>query len=227
MKKYLICKNLCIEKSGRLLLQDFTMSVFLGESVCLLGESGSGKTTLFQEVASLKSGVFLMGSMNSYFLTKDSGKDWKKELLYSKQNEVVQKFLSSFFKNKRNLSYKIALLKKVFQRPNFFLLDDLSPILNVEEKKLFFSFLDQLSITVCYATRDVEDVLFFPYTIVLKKKKIAIEGKTNLVLQEEKVMKLLGYSLPFYVDLSFQLSLYGVIDNISYSKEEMEENLWP
>lgn len=114
MKKYLICKNLCIEKSGRLLLQDFTMSVFLGESVCLLGESGSGKTTLFQEVASLKSGVFLMGSMNSYFLTKDSGKDWKKELLYSKQNEVVQKFLSSFFKNKRNLSYKIALLKKYF-----------------------------------------------------------------------------------------------------------------
>lgn len=227
MEKYLICNNLSIEKNGRVLLQNFNMSIHSGDSICLLGESGSGKSLLFQEITNLSSGVSLMGSLNFYFSNQDSKTDWKKALLYSKQNEFVQKFLLAFFKNKQNIEHKICLLKKVFQRPDFLLLDDLSALLTSEERKMLFSFLKQISVTVCYATRNIEDVLYFPYTIVLKGKKIVIEGKTDLVLKEEKIMKLLGYSLPFYVDLSFQLQLYGVLKKVSYTKEEMEENLWP
>ena len=77
-----------------------------------------------------------------------------------------------------------------------------------------------------YVTNDIECVSFFPYLLVLKNHTIAIEGKTTSVLQEEKLMKLLGYSLPFMVELSISLKYYGLMEDVCYTKEELEAALW-
>ena len=76
-------------------------------------------------------------------------------------------------------------------------------------------------------THDVEQTLYFEYLYVLKNGKIAIEGKTQAVLKEEKIMKRLGFSLPFYINLSKQLGYYGLSHQICTNKEELEESLWP
>ena len=55
---------------------------------------------------------------------------------------------------------------------------------------------------------------------------VAVEGKTISVLKEEKMLKALGYSLPFYVNMSIQLGYYGVLHKICYNKEELEAELW-
>ena len=62
--------------------------------------------------------------------------------------------------------------------------------------------------------------------MVLKNQRIAMEGKTASVLKEEKMLKTLGYSLPFYVNMSIQLGYYGLLNQICYSKEELESALW-
>ena len=54
----------------------------------------------------------------------------------------------------------------------------------------------------------------------------AIDGKTLDVLKNEKVLKRLGLSLPFYVDLSIQLKLYGLVNKIYLNKEMLVRNLW-
>jgi hypothetical protein len=53
-----------------------------------------------------------------------------------------------------------------------------------------------------------------------------IDGRTLDVLEEEKILKRLGFSLPFMIDLSIQLKLYGLINKTYLSKEAMVKNLW-
>ena len=77
-----------------------------------------------------------------------------------------------------------------------------------------------------YMTKNIEDVLDFDYLLILKNNQVAIEGKTKQVLKEEKLLKLLGYNLPFYLNMSLQLELYGMIDKIGYNKEELEKMIW-
>ena len=84
-----------------------------------------------------------------------------------------------------------------------------------------------LHILIFYVTNDIEDTVYFDYLIVLKNNNVAMEGKTMLVLKEEKLMKLLGFSIPFYVNMSRQLGYYGLLKDICLSKEELEDKLWP
>lgn len=47
-----------------------------------------------------------------------------------------------------------------------------------------------------------------------------------MVLKEEKLMKLLGFSLPFYINMSIQLGYYGLVQEIYMNKEDLEAALW-
>jgi len=53
-----------------------------------------------------------------------------------------------------------------------------------------------------------------------------MEGKKELVLQEEKILKKLGFNLPFIVELSNGLKYYGVIDKVYFNNEELVNVLW-
>ena len=75
-------------------------------------------------------------------------------------------------------------------------------------------------------TSNVEDTLFTDYTLVLYNKINAIDGKTLEVLKEEKILKRLGLNIPFYLDLSIQLKLYGLINKTYLNKEDLVKHLW-
>ena len=62
--------------------------------------------------------------------------------------------------------------------------------------------------------------------MVLYNKINAIDGKTLDVLKEEKILKRLGLNLPFYLDLSIQLKLYGLINRTYLNKEDLVKHLW-
>ena len=64
-------------------------------------------------------------------------------------------------------------------------------------------------------TTDMEDVLYTDYIMCLYDGISAIDGKTLEVLKNEKLLKRLGFNLPFMLDLSIQLELYGLL-NKSY-----------
>ena len=72
----------------------------------------------------------------------------------------------------------------------------------------------------------MEDVLYTDYILCLYDGINAIDGKTLDVLKNEKILKRLGFTLPFMVDLSIQLELYGLITKTYLNKEELVKNLW-
>ena len=53
-----------------------------------------------------------------------------------------------------------------------------------------------------------------------------MEGKSKLVLQEEKILKKLGFNLPFIVELSNSLKYYQLVDKTYFDSLELVEDLW-
>ena len=53
-----------------------------------------------------------------------------------------------------------------------------------------------------------------------------MEGKKELVLLEEKILKKLGFNLPFVVELSNGLKYYGLVNKVYFNMEELVDVLW-
>ena len=97
---------------------------------------------------------------------------------------------------------------------------------NIINPTLLLNYLNSKKITLINVTSDMEDVLYTDYVLCLYNGIDAIDGKSLEVLKNEKILKRLGLSLPFMIDLSIQLELYGLINRVYLNKEAMVKNLW-
>ncbi len=120
----------------------------------------------------------------------------------------------------------VKILSYAMYCPEYLGLDNILYYLDDRTKILLLNYLNYKDIRLINVTSNLEDVLYTDYTVCLYKKIIAIEGKSLDVLKEEKILKRLGLSLPFYVDLSIQLKLYGLINKICLNKEELVKRIW-
>lgn len=138
-------------------------------------------------------------------------------------NKILNKAIKDLNLNDRTL---VKILSYAVIEPTYIALDDLLLDLNTRTKILLLNYLNSKNILLINVTSDMEDVLYTDYTLCLYNGISAIDGKTLDVLENEKILKRLGFSLPFYVDLSIQLELYGLIGKKYLNKEAMVKNLW-
>lgn len=104
--------------------------------------------------------------------------------------------------------------------------DDVLTFLSSNRKYLVLKYIKDNNIIFYNFTSDIEEVLFTKYLIVLSSDGVLIEGNTKSVLNEEKIIKHNGFSLPFVVDLSSQLRDYGILDKEYYSIDRLVSDLW-
>ncbi len=119
-----------------------------------------------------------------------------------------------------NFTYDILLEKKkvIF----FCVLDHLK----VEVINKLFKFMKDSNITFINITNNIELCLYTNYLIVYDDKNILIEGNTLEVLKNNKLLKRLGFNLPFMVDLSLLLKDYDLINDIYLDKRYLVGALW-
>lgn len=98
--------------------------------------------------------------------------------------------------------------------------------LKMDEKVSLINLMDKRNISFINVTSNVEDALFSDYIFVYDNNDLVLEGNMESVLKEEKILKRLGYGLPFVVDLSIQLGFYDVLDKVYYNTKELVEDLW-
>lgn len=120
----------------------------------------------------------------------------------------------------------IKILSYALCKPTYLALDDLLIDLNERTKILLLNYLNSNEIYLINVTSNMEDVLYTDYLLCLYNGISAIDGKTLDVLENDKLLKRLGFNLPFYVDLSLQLKLYGLIKKTCLNKEKMVKCLW-
>lgn len=111
-------------------------------------------------------------------------------------------------------------------KDSFVIFNDVLRNLKEKDLEILFEMLKQKNIHFVNITSDIEEVLFTDYLLIFNDNKIIVEGPVLSVLREEKILKRLGYKLPFVVDLSLQLNYYGLIDSIYLDERALVDKLW-
>lgn len=138
-------------------------------------------------------------------------------------NKLLNKKIKDLSLNDRTL---VRILSYALIEPTYIALDDLLIDLNTRTKILLLNYLNTKNIVLLNVTTNMEDILYTDYVICLYDGISAIDGKTLDVLKNEKILKRLGLSLPFMLDLSIQLELYGLLNKTYLNKEAMVKDLW-
>ena len=103
--------------------------------------------------------------------------------------------------------------------------ESLSSLSN-KEKEEIFDLLDKQNINYVSVTSNIEDALFGDYIIVYDEDMKVLEGNKEMVLKNEKLLKKLGFGVPFVVDLSIQLMYYDILDKVYFDVDNLLEALW-
>ena len=89
-----------------------------------------------------------------------------------------------------------------------------------------YNLLKSKNIKYVNVTNNVEEVLFTSNVIIYDKEKEIISGNTLEVLKQEKLLKRIGITLPFMVELSLYLQDYNLIKEIYLDYDKLEGALW-
>ena len=111
-------------------------------------------------------------------------------------------------------------------KSSFIVFNDFLRLLNNHEKEILLSNLEKKNIHFLNITSNIEEALYADELKVVYHNRVMLEGSTVSVLKEEKLLKRLGYKLPFMVDLSLQLNAYNLIDSIFLDEEVLVDKLW-
>ena len=143
-------------------------------------------------------------------------------------NNVDKKFMSKFgvyqiidvlpFEKLKNNLEMFPSKRVIFN-------ESLSSLSN-KEKKEIFDLLDKQNINYVNVTSNIEDALFGDYIIVYDEDMKVLEGNKEVVLKNEKLLKKLGFGVPFVVDLSIQLMYYDILDKVYFDVDNLLEALW-
>jgi len=98
--------------------------------------------------------------------------------------------------------------------------------LKEDDIRNLLKFLKENHILFIIATNNMELVLFTEKLMVYDKENVLIEGNTIEVLKNEKLLKRLGFKLPFMFELSLLLKDYDLINDIYLDKEGLVDKLW-
>ena len=80
---------------------------------------------------------------------------------------------------------------------SFVIFNDVLRTLKQAELERFLEQLDGLDIHFINITSNTEEALYAESLIVYYKEKVIVEGSTISVLKEERILKKLGFKLPF------------------------------
>ena len=233
-------KDLNVEIQNKPLLSNISLNFYEGISIFLCGPSASGKTCLLKTIAGLnkyrghiiKQGKVEVVLDRESFLEESLIKEINYNNLDVEEQKMIHKFISKTDLNKKiseleeETKILIRICKAFLNKPALLFIDNILFFLKPKTLQKIKGYLKKNHITLVCVSNDIEKALYFDYMIVMNKGSVAIEGKTLQVLEQEKILKRLGVGLPFYVDLSIQLKLYGLIDKIYTSKEDLRGALW-
>lgn len=206
------------------------IDITFNNNVSLIGTSSSGKTTVLK-VLEEKYNIPRVFK-NSMFFHNSIEDEIKYLLLDTKQKKLVQDLLPNVnlmnnpntLKNKEKI--KLSILKGILSNKEYVSFDNILVYLDKKEKEYIIKYLKDNNIKFIIVSNDLSDLFYTDETYILNAGEIIAHGASNKILLEEKLLKRLGFTLPFMVDLSLQLKDYNLIKDIYLDKEMLVDKLW-
>lgn len=133
-------------------------------------------------------------------------------------------------KNKKDLTefdeLKLKILSCLNSNNKIFVFMNVLTYLDSDFKEKVIRYLKLGNKRIINYTTDIEETLLLDYIVVIHENKVIMEGKKELVLKEEKILKKLGFHLPFVVELSNGLKYYGLVTKTYFNNKELVNDLW-
>lgn len=117
-------------------------------------------------------------------------------------------------------------INKVLDDVNVLVFQNVLCELDYKDKIEILNNIKNKNITFINITNDIEETLYFDRIIIIYNNKVICDGKKISVLNEEKLLKRLGYSLPFIIDLNRYMMDYNITNKYYLSNEELIDELW-
>lgn len=125
---------------------------------------------------------------------------------------------------------KVALGCALVLEPRILVLDNAFMMIDINEKEEILKMLKEYNtkkrVTIVSFCNNLDEVLYSDRLVVLNQGKIVIDGPFPEVFSEERVMRKIGIEVPFMVELSQKLKLYGLVDDIELDMERLVSKLW-
>ncbi len=149
-----------------------------------------------------------------------------------KINVFVKFFNLSGYENKRidSLSVEmrtyIKILSMLIVDPSIIGIDNLFPYLTKEHIELIIKYVKKKKISLINVINDGEYLEYTNEVIVLNEGKCALNTNVKDLLSGNSILPYIGIKLPFAVELSNNLMLYGILDKVLFDNESLEVKLW-
>ena len=144
--------------------------------------------------------------------------------------ELYELFNVEYLRTKKDLTkfdeLKLNILGSLNSDKKVYVFFNVLTYLDKEFKEKLIRYLKLANKRIINYTTDIEETLLLEYIIVIHDNLVIMEGTKEQVLNEEKILKKLGFNLPFIIELSRGLKLYGLIDKIYFNNEELVSALW-
>lgn len=145
--------------------------------------------------------------------------------------------ITKYFKIKRILDSRlqdlyladkilVKILSLLIIEPKLIVIDNLLSYLSPEKCDLLLKYIRTNKINLINLTTNPEHLLISDEIIVLNNFKAVISGTTKEILGGNSILPYMGLKLPFIVDLSNNLILYSLIDEIYYDYRKLVDKLW-
>ena len=154
-------------------------------------------------------------------------------------DEITNKIneLAKFFKISSLLSERIDLLtieKRILIKilalliikPQIFGIDNLLGYLNETDKKNLLTFCVSNKITLINCTNNGEDLLISDKVLLLNDMKTIFYGDKKELLNGNTILPYIGINLPFTVEMSQNLVLYGIINKVYLDEKKLVDKIW-
>ena len=139
--------------------------------------------------------------------------------------ELLKKFLEYPIIDDK-LSFNDLKQKVEFNTSKIFVLNDSFYKLNSKEISIIIDLFKKQQMNFIYITSDIEKSILSDKIVVFDNNEIVLNGLKEDVLKEEKILKRLGFGLPFVVDLSLQLNYYDILNKIYFDMSLLIGELW-
>ena len=144
-------------------------------------------------------------------------------------NNINQELLKKFLEYPiidDSLSFNDLKQKVEFNTSKIVVLNDSFYKLNSKEISIIIDLFKKQQMNFIYITSDIEKSILSDKIIVFDNNEIVLNGLKEDVLKEEKILKRLGFGLPFVVDLSLQLNYYDILNKIYFDMSLLIGELW-
>lgn len=120
----------------------------------------------------------------------------------------------------------IKILSYLIIKPKIFAMDNLFGYLDRKTVKNILKYIKDNNITLINVTTYSVDLLMGENVVVMNNYKALMCTKVSSVLDGNSILPYMGIKLPFIIDLSHNLILYGLIDKLYFDDRKLVDKLW-